>query len=296
MEELIEQFLNYLSVDRGLATNTISAYRSDLISFIAHLKNKQVRSIDAVKKIDLTDYLMHLKDSGLAPNSISRKLAAIKTFYKFLVNEKYVKENVAGFLESPKLWKMLPDILNVDEVDKLINAPNGRNWRGMRDKASLELIYATGMRVSELVGLKISDLNMDVGFVRCIGKGSKERIIPFGRSAKDAINKYLGKSRARFEKKGSLDKSLFLTRLGRGMSRQSFWKIIKHYARQAGIKKKISPHMLRHSFATHLLERGADLRIVQEMLGHSDIATTQIYTHINKERLKAIHHKYHPRS
>lgn len=294
MEELIEQFLNYLLVERGLAKNTVSSYRIDLLKFSGFMKGRHIDSMEDVRKEDLVKYLMHLKDSGLAANSISRSLAALKTFYKFLVNESVVKENTAGILESPRLWKKLPNTLDINEVDKLIGAPNARNWRGARDRASLELLYATGMRVSELVNLKIPNLNLDMGFVRCIGKGSKERIIPLGRSAKDALQKYLDKSRGRLVKHSG-DDSLFLTRLGRKMSRQSFWKMIKSYARQAGIKKDISPHILRHSFATHLLEKGADLRIVQEMLGHSDISTTQIYTHIDKERLKSIHHKYHPR-
>jgi len=295
MEELIEQFLNFLSVEKGLASNTISSYKIDLLKFTSFLKRSHVDSMDRVKKDDLRKYLMYLKDKGLSTNSISRNLAAIKTFYKFIVNEGRVKENVAGILESPKLWKKLPNTLNVGEVDKLLNAPDSRNWRGIRDKASLELMYATGMRVSEIVNLKVSSLNMDVGFVRCIGKGSKERIIPLGGKAQSAIKKYLAKSRTRLAKKQDKDNALFLTRLGKKMSRQTFWKMIKFYARRASIKKGISPHILRHSFATHLLERGADLRIIQEMLGHSDISTTQIYTHINKERLKSIHHKYHPR-
>jgi integrase/recombinase XerD len=295
MNGIIAQFLDFLSVERGLAENTISSYRIDLSRFAAFLEKRRVSSFDAVKKDTLLKYLMELKDSGLAANSISRNLAAIKTFYRFLVNERFVKENVAGVLESPRLWKKLPDTLNIDEVEKLINAPDGRNWRGLRDKASLELMYATGMRVSELVNLKTNSVNMDVGFIRCVGKGSKERIIPLGNKAKEAITRYMEKSRVKLAKKGSQDQSLFLSRLGKKMSRQSFWKMIKAYAGKAGIKKSISPHKLRHSFATHLLERGADLRIVQEMLGHSDISTTQIYTHINKERLKSIHHKFHPR-
>lgn len=295
MEELIDQFLNYLTVERGLATNTIASYRHDLAKFDSFLKKQHVSSIEAVKKELLIKYLMHLKDSGLATNSISRNLAALKTFYRFLVNERYVKENVAGFLESPKLWKKLPNVLAIDEVDRLISAPDARNWRGIRDRATLELLYATGMRVSEISNLRIDNINMDVGFIKCVGKGSKERIIPLGSRAKDSLKKYLAKSRTKLSKKAIQDKSLFLTRLGRRMSRQSFWKMIKFYARKSGIKKEITPHMLRHSFATHLLERGADLRIVQEMLGHSDISTTQIYTHINKERLKSIHHKFHPR-
>ena len=294
MEELIEQFLNYLSVERGLAANTILSYRADLVRFTAFLKKRGITSIDAAVKNDLTDYLLRLKDRSLAANSISRNLASIKTFYKFLVNEKYVRANPAGALESPKLWKRLPDTMSAHEIEDLLAAPDARNWRGVRDRASIELMYATGMRVSEIIALKISGLNMDVGFVRCMGKGSKERIIPLGRAAKDSINKYLRRSRIKLAGKKA-DDTLFLTRLGRRMSRQNFWKMIKSYARAAGIKKKFSPHTLRHSFATHLLERGADLRIVQEMLGHSDISTTQIYTHINKERLKSIHHKFHPR-
>lgn len=295
MDNIIEQFVNFLSVERGLAANTISSYKLDLAKFASFLKDIHKPSIKDVKRDDLTKYLLYLKDKGLAANSISRNLAAVKTLYRFLVNESYVKSNVAGVLESPKLWKKLPDTLSVSEVDKLLAAPDARNWRGIRDRASLELLYATGMRVSEIAGLKVNSLNMDVGFIRCLGKGSKERIVPMGTRAKDAIKKYLAKSRPRFVKGQDKDRSLFLTRLGKGMSRQTFWKMIKSCARSAGIKKNISPHILRHSFATHLLERGADLRIVQEMLGHSDISTTQIYTHINKERLKSIHHKYHPR-
>ena len=295
MEELIDQFLNFLSVERGLAGNTISSYRNDLGRFISYLSGRKIVSMGSVKKDDLVSFLMYLKDKGLAANSISRNLAAIKTFYKFLVNERMVTENIAAILESPRLWKKLPDTLSLDEVERLIDAPDARNWMGIRDKATLELLYATGMRVSEIADLKISGINMDVGFIRCVGKGSKERIIPFGRRAKDAVKRYLEKSRARLAKKGDQDPVLFLTRLGKRMSRQSFWKMVKRYAKKAGINKDITPHTLRHSFATHLLERGADLRIVQEMLGHSDISTTQIYTHIDKERLKAIHHKYHPR-
>jgi len=295
MEELIGQFLNFLSVERGLARNTISSYRADLTRFLSRLKARGVTSVDAASKGDLKEYIIYLKERGLAANSISRNLAAIKTFYKFLVNEKRVRENIASHLESPKLWKKLPNALSVDEVDRLISAPDLRSWRGIRDRASLELLYATGMRVSELTALTLDSVNMDVGFIRCVGKGSKERIIPMGRKAKKALAKYLGRSRARLAGKRGRESALFLTRLGGGMSRQNFWKMLKRYARKAGIKKEITPHILRHSFATHLLERGADLRIVQEMLGHADISTTQIYTHVDKERLKSIHHKYHPR-
>ena len=239
-------------------------------------------------------YLMFLKEKGLSGNSISRNLVAIKAFHRFLTHEKYIKEDITSVLDSPKLWKHLPEALSASEVEEILKKPNVKNWMGLRDRAALELMYATGLRVSELVNLNIENVNLDIGFVRCIGKGSKERIVPIGRKSQAALTRYLEKSRTKLLKSQSVN-SLFLSRLGKKISRQSFWKMIKKYARLAGIKKDIMPHTLRHSFATHLLEGGADLRVVQEMLGHADIATTQIYTHINKDRLKSIHLKFHPR-
>ena len=295
MKELIEQFLNYLIVERGLAKNTIAAYGKDLERFAGYLGGLKIDSLNGVKKEDISGYLLKLKNKNLSSNSIARNLAALKMFFRFLVNENYLKHNVAIVIESPKLWKRLPEALSLAEVERLINTPSGKDWQAVRDRACLELMYATGMRVSELVNLKLEDLNLDVGFTRCVGKGSKERIIPVGRAGRNALEKYLHKIRPKLAKKLPQDTSLFLTRLGRKMSRQNFWKMLRRYASAAGIKKRLSPHMLRHSFATHLLERGADLRVVQEMLGHANISTTQIYTHINKERLKSIHHKYHPR-
>ena len=238
--------------------------------------------------------MLFLKDKGLNSNSISRNLVAIKVFYKFLVREGLLKTDIAGILESPKLIRPLPDALNMNEVEKLINSAGGRDWQSVRDKAVLELMYATGFRVSEVVELKVPDANLDIGFAKCTGKGNKERIVPLGGKAKEAVKRYLEKTRPKLLKK-STEGHLFLSRLGKKISRQSFWKMIKKYTKAAGIKKRIKPHTLRHSFATHLLERGADLRSVQEMLGHSDISTTQIYTHIDKERLKGIHRKFHPR-
>jgi len=282
-------------VERGLAENTILAYRRDLAKFSSYLDSSGVKAVQNVNKNNLSKYLFYLKDGGLSTGSISRNLAAIKMFFRFLTNENHLKENVVSVVESPKLWKKLPEALSLNEVEKILSSPDSRNWMGIRDKACLEMMYATGMRVSEVVGLKLGDANLDVGFVRCVGKGSKERIVPLGGAAKKALERYLGKTRPTLLKKKALETGLFLTRLGRKMSRQNFWKIIRKYARSAGIKKRISPHMLRHSFATHLLERGADLRVVQEMLGHTNISTTQIYTHINKERLKSIHHQFHPR-
>jgi integrase/recombinase XerD len=237
---------------------------------------------------------MFQKDKHLSANSISRSLVAIKTFHRFLTRERHIKEDVTNVLDSPRLWKNLPETLSVSEVEEIIKTPNTRNWLGLRDKAILELMYATGLRVSEIVNLNIDSINMDVGFLRCIGKGNKERIVPIGEQARKALVRYLSRARVKI-KNAQSSNTLFLSRLGKGISRQSFWKMIKKYTRIAGIKKDITPHTLRHSFATHLLERGADLRVVQEMLGHSDISTTQIYTHINKERLKSIHHQFHPR-
>ncbi|OGW77735.1 MAG: site-specific tyrosine recombinase XerD [Omnitrophica bacterium RIFCSPHIGHO2_02_FULL_46_20] len=294
MKELLEEFLNYLSVERGLSRNTITSYRADLVSFLNYLESKGLSNIESVRRDEIRNYLMHLKDKSLSSNSISRALVAIKMFYKFLAQERFIKDDVAGILESPKLIRPLPNVLNIVEVEKLLQAPDIRDRMGMRDKAALELMYATGMRVSEIVDLPTSTLNLDVGFIKCKGKGDKERIVPIGSQAKNAIYKYMQGARPALLKNKE-DSHLFLSRLGKRISRQSFWKMVKKYAKKARIKKEIAPHTLRHSFATHLLERGADLRVVQEMLGHADIATTQIYTHINKERLKLIHKQFHPR-
>jgi integrase/recombinase XerD len=295
MRELVEEFLDYLAVERGLSNNTVAAYRADLYKYVTYMQEKKRRlHMEEVTRPDIRDYMMALKDKGLSSNSVSRNLVAIKVFHRFILREKYIKEDVTSVLDSPKLWKHLPESLSVSEVEDILKRPNLRNWMGVRDKAALELLYATGVRVSELANLKLDNVNLDVGFVRCIGKGNKERIVPIGSKAKESLGRYLQRIRPKLVKEASVN-FLFLSRLGRSISRQSFWKIIKKYTRLAGIKKDITPHTLRHSFATHLLERGADLRVVQEMLGHADISTTQIYTHINKERLKAIHHKYHPR-
>ncbi|MDP3791176.1 MAG: site-specific tyrosine recombinase XerD [Candidatus Omnitrophota bacterium] len=294
MKELLSEFINYLSVERGLSKNTIASYRTDLASFSGYFDSKGLNSIENIKRDNITNYLLHLKDKGLSGNSVSRALVAIKMFYKFLAQEHFIKDNVAGVLESPKLIRPLPNVLNISEVERLLAAPDLRDWMGIRDKAALELMYATGMRVSEMVDLPTSTINLEMGFIKCRGKGDKERMVPIGSQAKNSISRYLEKVRPSLLK-DKTDNHLFLSRLGKRVSRQSFWKMMKKYAKKAKIKKEIAPHTLRHSFATHLLERGADLRVVQEMLGHSDIATTQIYTHINKERLKSIHKQFHPR-
>jgi integrase/recombinase XerD len=295
MKDFAEDFLNYLLVEKGLSENTIAAYRSDLYKYIMFLEEKKKKfHPDEIQRNDISDYMLFQKEKSLSANSISRALVAIKTLHRFLMREKHIKEDVTCVLDSPKLWKNLPQALSVAEVEQIIKKPNTRNRIGLRDRAVLELMYATGLRVSEIVDLKTENVNLEVGFLRCIGKGNKERIVPVGKQAKYAIEKYLAKSRLKIKNSQTCN-ALFLSRLGKKISRQSFWKMIKKYALQAGIDKDITPHTLRHSFATHLLERGADLRVVQEMLGHSDISTTQIYTHINKERLKSIHHQFHPR-
>lgn len=294
MRELIDTFLNYLSVERGLAQNTIVSYQRDLNSYIDFLRVRSIDVLSRVTKDDIRNFMLYQKDKGLATNSIARHLAAIKVFHRFLVRERILKTDPSSLIDSPRLWKKIPEILTENEVDALLNQPDVRDKQGIRDKAILEIFYATGMRVSEAVNLKVDDLNLDIGFLRCIGKGNKERVIPLGKKAISSLKRYLEISRPRLLK-NKASEFLFLNRFGKKISRQSLWKIIKKYARQARIKKPIRPHTLRHSFATHLLERGADLRSVQEMLGHSNISTTQIYTHINKDRLKAIHRMFHPR-
>ncbi len=294
MQELLDAFLNYLSVERGLSRNTIISYKEDITTYIGFLNAAKISSFSLTTKNNITDFMLHEKDKGLSANSVARRLAAIKAFYRFLVRERILKADPSSLIDSPKLWKKIPQILSMNEVDALLSQPNIRDMQGIRDKAILETLYATGMRVSEAVNLKTDTINLDVGFLRCVGKGNKERIIPIGTKAINSIKRYLKISRPH-QLKNKDSNSLFLNRFGKKISRQSLWKIIKRYAKEARIKKTIKPHMLRHSFATHLLERGADLRSVQEMLGHSNISTTQIYTHINKDRLKSIHKMFHPR-
>jgi len=295
MEEFIDSFLNYLSVERGLSRNTIISYSQDLQSYVGYLKGRSIKSFSTTTKNDIVGFMMFRKDQKLAANSIARSLAAIRMFYRFLMRERITKTDPSSLVDSPKLWKKIPETLSINEVESLLSGPNVRDEKqGIRDRAILETLYATGMRVSEAVNLRLDNVNMEIGFLRCIGKGDKERIIPLGKKAIISIKRYLDLSRPILLKKKESD-ALFISRCGKKISRQSLWKMIKHYAKLVRIKKPMRPHILRHSFATHLLERGADLRSVQEMLGHSNISTTQLYTHINKERLKSIHRMYHPR-
>lgn len=294
IKDQIEEFLNYLAVERGLAQNTLLAYRRDLLKYAAFLKQRRITDAAKVSRKMVTDFMYAQKENNLSTNSICRALAAIKTFHRFLVRERMADEDPTNLVETPKLWKRVPEVLSAKEIEAIIEAAQGRHWQAVRDNAILELFYASGMRVSELSDLRMENIDLEVGYVRCLGKGNKERIIPIGRRAKQAVTRYCGKVRNKLAK-GQEPTHLFLSRLGRRISRQSIWKIIKLYARKANVKKEIKPHTLRHTFATHLLENGADLRSVQEMLGHADISTTQIYTHVDRERLKAVHKEFHPR-
>ena len=294
MKELIDSFLDYLSVERGLAKNTIVAYREDLNIYLDFMIKRGIDALFKVSKNDIIEFMLFQKDKGISPVSIARRLAAIRMFHRFLARERVLKNDPTTLIDSPKLWKKVPDTLSLNEVEALIRQPDPRDFQGARDRAILETLYATGMRVSEATDLKVNNLNLDIGFLRCIGKGNKERVIPLGRKAIKSIKRYSEFSRPHFLKKKESE-FLFLNRSGKKISRQSIWKLIKQYAKEAKIRKLVKVHTLRHSFATHLLERGADLRSVQEMLGHSSISTTQIYTHIDKERLKAVHKMFHPR-
>lgn len=294
MREDLESFLSFISVEKGLSKNTIDAYRRDLVRYTVFLKKHRIDSFKDVTRKEIMDFLLGERDRDLNPSSVSRGLVAIRMLHKFLAEEGRIREDVSEIIESPKLWKHLPETLSVAEVETLLKAPNARKSGGQRDQAMLELMYATGMRASEVTTLKTGSLNLGEGYLRVFGKGGKERFVPVGKAAQDSVKRYLEKTRPKLAgAKG--DDGLFLTRLGKKMSRQTVWDILKKNARLAGIRKKIYPHILRHSFATHLLENGADLRVVQELLGHSDISTTQIYTHIERSRLKGIHSKFHPR-
>ena len=294
----IRQTIDFLRLERGLSQNTVLAYGRDLRQFAQALGSKQPAD---VTRADIQDHLMSLRDKRLAPSSVGRKLVAIKVFFRFLLSQNLIKNDPSGIIESPRLMKGLPDVLNVEEVGRLLAAAldekskKAPKKKALRDRALLELLYASGLRVSEASSLKLTDLNQEAGFLRCVGKGGKERVVPVGRHALKWIGRYLAEARAGFKPKPDA-RQIFLNRSGQALSRVSIWSIIKQNTREAGIKKQITPHTLRHSFATHLLEGGADLRVVQELLGHASIATTQIYTHVDRARLKSIHAKFHPRA
>jgi integrase/recombinase XerD len=296
MNDWIARFIDYLAVERGLSANTLQSYQRDLCAFAEYLREKhQGRDLTETKQAHIVAYLGYLRGLGRANTTVSRNLASIRSFYHFLLKEEVLTADPTVQIETPKVEKRLPKVLTVDEVERLLQAPDPTTPAGARDKAMLELLYATGIRVSELVSIKVADVNLSAGFLKCMGKGSKERIIPIGEYAQSTLLHYLEFGRNKLLRDED-PQALFLNHHGTQMSRQGFWKILKKYAVAAGIHKHITPHTLRHSFATHLLERGADLRAVQEMLGHADISTTQIYTHVTRTRLKEVYAAAHPRA
>ncbi|HKB78941.1 MAG TPA: site-specific tyrosine recombinase XerD [Thermoanaerobaculia bacterium] len=289
----LDLYLDYLAVEKGLAKNTLSSYGTDLRKFGAWLEGQSIE-LGAVDRGQIVRYFQSQRTAGISARSVARSLAAIRGFFRFLVAERHLSHDPTENIDNPKLWTNLPKSLQPADVEALLDAPDRNTAEGLRDAAMLELLYATGLRVSELIRVRIEDLVLDAGFVRTMGKGSKERIVPFGDSARAAIVAWMERGRQEFVKRP--DPYLFLSMRGRPMSRQSFWMKIVRYARLAGIRSHISPHVLRHSFATHLLENGADLRSVQLMLGHSDISTTQIYTEVSRARLQKMYDRFHPRA
>ena len=293
MDELVDSFMSYLSVERGLSVNTLSAYGGDLREFCGFLKPLGIACWEDVSREHLVGYLEKMSES-LSARSRARRLAAVRSFFKYLERTGRLVKSPASGVRFPKLGLTLPKVLSPSEVEALLSMPDASRPLGERDKALLELLYATGLRISELAELQLKQVHLDAGYLVVRGKGDKERLVPMGEWASEALKAYLEGSRILLAGKGN-GREVFLNRAGQGLSRQGLWKIIKNYARRAGIGRNMTPHMLRHSFATHLLENGVDLRLLQTMLGHADVSTTQIYTHVARTRLKEIHTKYHPR-
>ncbi len=297
MEEQIKSFLHFLIEEKGLAQNTIMSYERDLKSYLHYLKEvEMIDVLNSVQRVHIVHFLKFLKDQGKSPKTIARHIASVRAFHQFLLRQKITEQDPSVHIEAPKLEREQPKVLSLQEVETLLDAPKPHDHYGLRDKAMLELLYATGIRVSELVGLDVDHVNLLMGFVCCIGKGNKERIIPIGKTAAQAVKQYLEIGRPLFISKNQADQALFLNHQGKRLSRQGFWKILKKLAKEAGIEKELTPHTLRHSFATHLIENGADLRAVQELLGHADISTTQIYTNVKTTKLSDVYRKFHPRA
>jgi integrase/recombinase XerD len=294
LNQLVDQYLNYILVEKGLAEKTVESYSRDMVRFTVFLKECGIDAISAVDTKVVLQYLIHMRDTELATRSRARHLVTLRGFFKFLVQEKMIDQSPAQLVELPKQTQTLPDVLSQSEAERLLSSPERTVPAGVRDAAMIELLYAAGLRVSELISLKLQDVNLEACFTRVFGKGSKERVVPFGSYARDSLDLYIQHARPLLLK-ANTSRFLFVARAGNPMSRQGFWKLLKRYAHKAGIAKNITPHTLRHSFASHLLEGGADLRTVQVMLGHVDISTTQIYTHVARRHLKEIHEKFHPR-
>jgi len=297
MNHLVDEFLDrYVTYERGLTANTRTAYAADLAQFAGFLRRRRIDQVNSIRRQDVTDYLMEQRKRGLSARSVSRHLAAIRMFCRFLQREKMLAADVTQTIDSPKLWRLLPHTLDYHEVERLLASPPTHTNLGLRDRTILEFMYATGLRVSEVAKITLNEVNLEAGFLRTTGKGGKERIVPVGKQAVDCLKRYLAEARPAFAGNGRNRPEVFLSTRGTALNRKTIWHLIKKHAHAAGITKNISPHTLRHSFATHLLDNGGDLRVIQEMLGHADIATTQIYTHIDQRRLKDTHYRFHPRS
>lgn len=290
---LVKQFLDYLFIECGLAGSTVTTYHRVLSLFWDYLVAREVEPGE-ITVDDMREYLVELQQRGLAVATVARDLAAIKVFLRFLYGERVLRRDIASLIESPKRWRTLPETVRYEQVEALLKAPDPRDEFFLRDRALLELLYATGLRVSEVVDLTLEQINLKLGYVRCIGKGRKERVVPVGRAAIAAMEVYLTELRPRLQGDRHAP-TLFLSRTGRALDRTNMWRLVRKYAAVAGIDARVSPHTLRHCFGTHLLAGGADLRIVQELLGHTDVSTTQIYTHVDVTQLKHVHRKYHPR-
>jgi integrase/recombinase XerD len=296
LNDQLQDFLHYLIVERGLAMNTIQSYERDLKKYILYINEvEKIESLETVSRFNILGFLKQLKESGLSSRTLARHIASIRSFHQFLLREKAVSHDPSVHVETPQPERTLPKVLSMKEVELLLETPSLKTAFGVRDKAMLEVLYATGIRVSELINLDLGDIHLTMGFLRCVGKGNKERIIPIGREATQSLENYINEARRELVGKKTTD-ALFLNHHGNRISRQGFWKILKRLTKEAAIKKELTPHTLRHSFATHLLENGADLRAVQEMLGHADISTTQIYTHVTKARMKDVYKAFHPRA
>ncbi|WP_026700211.1 site-specific tyrosine recombinase XerD [Salibacterium aidingense] len=295
MKTDLYDFIHYCRVEKGLTNNTLQSYQRDLQHYLNHLQKNNITGIQEIERSHIVAFLYDLKENGRSTSTIARTISSIRAFHQFLLRDQRSSKDPSELIEIPKGDKKLPDVLSTSEIEALLTSVNGTTSFARRNKAMLELMYATGLRVSELCSLETGDIHLQMGFVHCLGKGNKERIIPLGQTAAEAVENYVHRARPQLMKKKKHE-ILFVNHHGTSLSRQGFWKILKEAAERAGIQKKLTPHTLRHSFATHLLENGADLRAVQEMLGHADISATQIYTHVSTHKLKDVYLNYHPRA
>ncbi len=292
----ISDYMEFLDVEKGLSANTIASYKNDLNGFVLSIEKKRRNNVRAITSSDIRLYIASLRERELAVTSITRKVVSLRNFFKYLVKEKAIDNDPASKIENPRPWRKLPDVLSIEEVESILAIPDESSILGLRDRAILELLYSCGLRVSELTFLLVNDIDLESGLLKATGKGNKERLVPVGEEALEMVSKYLSTARHSLQKNDITSRKIFLNRSGRGLTRQAVWKLLKKYCLLADVRKKVTPHTLRHSFATHMIERGADLRSVQMLLGHSDISTTQIYTHISLTRMKEVYKKFHPRS